>query len=535
MQSPGNHGSVSISRWMNTLRTLRGQSAGAGSNTVDDVCGAALRALDLADIPVAVIYTLHSDPPLAHMAGSIGLSDPSVMAAWPNSELLRTVIRTGAPVVLDPEDRLPPDWAAAASVAMILPVYAGDGDTPPTVLVAAVAPDRDFDDDFRTYLDLIADQIGATLASRARTAATDRSEAVNFQHTILGPTPLPHGFAVRYAPAVEPLSMGGDWYDVFSLGQGRIGIVVGDPVEHGVAAAAVMGQLRSAAQALLLRAPAPAQALSDLDNFARRIPAASCTTVFCAVIDVAASTVRYSSAGHPPPIVVDRTGSHLLDRAQSVPLAATETVMSRPEAETTLLPGATVLLYTDGLVERRGESLGVGIERASTSLNRCRNCHPNFVADQLMTDLAPVAGFDDDVALLLYRHPPASLQLRSPARPASLAVIRDHLRRWLPAAAIDDDDAEEVLLAVGEATANATEHASEGGTRQVELTVTAQFTKAGGLALCVTDDGRWHQTETPRMGRGNGIALMNALVDTVEITSTGQGTTVEMRKELNRP
>jgi anti-sigma regulatory factor (Ser/Thr protein kinase) len=526
-QSPGTGlGSPSkMSPWLRTLRTLRQLSPSADSS-FEDVCVTALQALDSTDIAFAVLYTF--DPSqTVHVAAST--ADPSATGAGLGDELLRKVVSTGVPIILDPAPR---EWAGAESAAVILPVTAGDDDVPATVLVVAVAPGRDVDDDFLTYLDLIADQIGALLARRARARATDRAEAVAFQRAILGPTLLPHGFAVRYAPAVEARAMGGDWYDVISLGQGRIGIVVGDPVEHGVAAAALMGQLRSAAQALLIRSSGPAQALSDLDNFARRIPSASCTTVFCAVIDVPTSTVRYSSAGHPPPIVVDRTGSQLLDRAQSVPIAATETVLSRPEAEMTLLPGATVLLYTDGLVERRGESLGVGIERASTSLNQCRHCHPDFVADQLMTDLEPVTGFDDDVALLLYRHPPASLRLRSPARPASLAIIRDHLRRWLPSAAVDDDAAEEVLLAVGEAAANAAEHASKEGTQQVEMTVTAQLTKAG-LALSIADDGRWHQSDTPQLGRGNGIALMNALVDAVEITSTGRGTTVEMRKELN--
>lgn len=174
----------------------------------------------------------------------------------------------------------------------------------------------------------------------------------------------------------------------------------------------------------------------------------------------------------------------------------------------------------------------MGIERASAALNRYRHRHPDYVADQLMTDLAPPSGFDDDVALLLYRHPPSSLTLRSPALPASLASIRYRLRRWLPAAAINADSAEEVLLAVGEAAANATEHAARNATHQVELTVTARLTKAG-LAVTVADDGHWHESSPSDANRGHGIALMHALVDNVEITSTGDGTTVDMLKELH--
>jgi PAS domain S-box-containing protein len=390
---------------------------------------------------------------------------------------------------------------------------------------------RDVRPEDRALFDLLTGHLSQALAT-AREYEQTRAVALTLQHAILGPTSLPHGFAVRYTPAVEPLEVGGDWYDVITLDDNRIGIVVGDSVGRGLPAAAVMGQLRSAAQALLLRTPKPAKALAGLDNFARRLPPAKCTTVFCAVIDLATSTVRYSSAGHPPPVLVDRTGAQILDRAQSVPLAATETVWSRPEAEARLLPGGTLLLYTDGLVERRGESLDVGIGRASKALNRYRHSHPDYVADQLMTDLAPPSGFDDDVAVLLYRHPPSSLTVRSPARPTSLAAIRDRLRRWLPAAAIDAETAEEVLLAVGEAAANAAEHAMKTATHQVELTVTARLTKAG-LALTVADDGHWTEPSASEADRGHGIALMHALVDDVKITSTGHGTTVDMLKGLH--
>lgn len=383
----------------------------------------------------------------------------------------------------------------------------------------------------RALFDLLIGHLSQALAT-AREYEQTRAVALTLQHAILGPTQLPHGFAVRYTPAVEPLEVGGDWYDVITLDDNRIGIVVGDSVGRGLPAAAVMGQLRSAAQALLLRTPDPAKTLAGLDNFARRLPPASCTTVFCAVIDLSTSTVTYSSAGHPPPVLVDRTGGQILDRAQSVPLAATETVWSRPDAEARLLPGATLLLYTDGLVERRGESLDIGIGRASKALNRYRHSHPDYVADRLMFDLAPPSGFDDDVAVLLYRHPPSSLTLRSPARPTSLAVIRERLRRWLPAAAINAETAEEVLLAVGEAATNAAEHARKNATHQVELTVTARLTK-DRLALTVADDGHWHEPSESEADRGHGIALMHALVDAVKITSTGHGTTVDMLKDLH--
>jgi len=129
---------------------------------------------------------------------------------------------------------------------------------------------------------------------------------------------------------------------------------------------------------------------------------------------------------------------------------------------------------------------------------------------------------------------PDPLRIRLPAIPASLAVIRAHLRTWLPTAQVTPSAAADVLLAVGEAASNAVEHAVRGIAGDVELEVTARATTTG-LALTVKDNGRWH---TPRKSersaqRGHGSRLMSALVDTVTITPTPQGTTVEMRKELH--
>jgi anti-sigma regulatory factor (Ser/Thr protein kinase) len=128
---------------------------------------------------------------------------------------------------------------------------------------------------------------------------------------------------------------------------------------------------------------------------------------------------------------------------------------------------------------------------------------------------------------------PAPLSIRLPAIPASLAVIRGHLRSWLPTALVNPAAAAEVLLAVGEAAANAVEHAVRGATREVIVEVTAQATSTG-LALTVKDNGRWHAPPgSAPSRRGHGSKLMKALVDTVTITPTPQGTTVEMRKELH--
>jgi anti-sigma regulatory factor (Ser/Thr protein kinase) len=128
---------------------------------------------------------------------------------------------------------------------------------------------------------------------------------------------------------------------------------------------------------------------------------------------------------------------------------------------------------------------------------------------------------------------PAPLRIRLPAIPASLAVIRAHLRSWLPAATVNPSTAADVLLAVGEAAANAVEHAVTRAARDVVVEVTAHATNTG-LALTIRDNGRWYaRPSTASDERGYGTRLMRALVDTVTITPSPQGTTVELHKELH--
>jgi PAS domain S-box-containing protein len=376
----------------------------------------------------------------------------------------------------------------------------------------------------------------AQVLARARDYAQARAVALTLQHAILGPTRLPHGFAVRYAPAVAPLEVGGDWYDVVPLPGQRIGVLVGDCVGRGLPAAAVMGQLRSAAQAVLLRASGPAEALADLDTFASRIPAAMCTSVFCAIIDLATATVTYSSAGHPPPILVSPRGDwSLLEQAQALPLAVLPDDARRRQASAPLPAGATLLLYTDGLVERRRQALDDGIRAAAEVLAAHRGQHPDTLADQITSDMMPLAGFEDDVAVLIYRHPPDPLSVLVTAPdPSCLATIRARFRRWLPAAGIGAAAGVDILIAVGEAAANAFEHglAARGdGTGPVQITVIARVAGTS-LEVTVTDTGSWRPPRPAASTRGNGIPVMRALMDAVTISTTEHGTAVTMTKDL---
>ncbi|MEI4274080.1 SpoIIE family protein phosphatase [Klenkia sp. LSe6-5] len=401
----------------------------------DRAARAAMAALSRAaeDVPFGLVYLLDPDGRAAHLAATTWLDTPPpvpLVQRLPSDSAAdwawRALTSGTRDVTTGLAERLPgllPGGPGGDQVdgAVALPLVVAGQTAPVGVLVAGVAPHLRLDEDYLAFLELVAGQVAAVVtdaqayeAERAR--AAERADAarevalaatevsVTLQRSILGPVELPDGFAVRYEPATSALEVGGDWYDVVELADDVFGVVVGDVVGRGLSAAAVMGQLRSAGRALLLEANGPAQVLSALDRFAALVPGAICSTVFCAVVDRAAGTLTYSSAGHLPALLTGADGTgRLLDGARALPLAVLPD-RPRPETEVALRAGDSLLLYTDGLVERRDEALDEGIARAVATVREGRALSPDVLAavlvDQLIAD-----DQDDDVALLLYRHP----------------------------------------------------------------------------------------------------------------------------------
>ncbi|MFE5916967.1 PP2C family protein-serine/threonine phosphatase [Streptomyces sp. NPDC002285] len=214
-----------------------------------------------------------------------------------------------------------------------------------------------------------------------------------------------HRAAVRYRPAVGALNVCGDWYDLIDLvGGNRIGVSVGDVVGHGLEAAGVMGQLRSALSATSRVADGPAQALDVLGRYAHVVDGAESATAVATFIDCDARTITYSSAGHPPPVLVHADGRvEFLDLATDPPLDARPDPRPRPQAATTYSDGATLALYTDGLIERRREDIDTGLARLADALVRNRTSDPEAVADAVLLELLPPGGATDDTALIIVR------------------------------------------------------------------------------------------------------------------------------------
>ena len=353
-----------------------------------------------------------------------------------------------------------------------------------------------------------------------------RETSLTLQHAMLAPTGLPAGFAVRYEPAVTPLEIGGDWYDVLPLGHHRIGIIVGDCVGRGLPAAAVMGQLRASARALLLTGAEPAKLLEELDAVAQLIPNAFCTTVFLSVLDTESGVFSYSCAGHPPAVLAAPGSAHtLISDARSVPLAVQRRT-PRPQASVKLPPGSTLMLYTDGLVERRGGLLEDGMARAADLVGGGRSRTLDDVADALMAELEPTGGYPDDVAILLYRQP-APLEMDFTADVRHLAPSRAALRTWLSEVGVEPAQIQDMLIATGEAVANAIEHGHRSRPDGIiSLRATAVV---DGLHVSVIDSGVWKTPHhVPSEHRGRGLSLMRCLVQDLSIRSNDAGTTVHM-------
>ncbi|WP_432157585.1 MULTISPECIES: PP2C family protein-serine/threonine phosphatase [unclassified Streptomyces] len=235
----------------------------------------------------------------------------------------------------------------------------------------------------------------------------ERKVAVTLQQAMLRTPDLDHhrDVAVRYLPAAGSLNVCGDWYDVVDIPPDRLAVAVGDVIGHGLEAAAVMGMLRAALSAAIRALERPAQALEVLGLYARSVEGALGTTAFKAIIDARSRLITYSSAGHPPPVLVRPDGGwDFLDRATDPPLGARPQHVPRPQSSASYRPGDTLVLYTDGLIERRGEDIDVGLRRLTDVLGEyAGRLGAEQLADTVLDRLGVRGGGRDDVALIVVR------------------------------------------------------------------------------------------------------------------------------------
>jgi serine phosphatase RsbU (regulator of sigma subunit)/anti-sigma regulatory factor (Ser/Thr protein kinase) len=366
----------------------------------------------------------------------------------------------------------------------------------------------------------------------ARLYERERGIALELQSTLL-PEDLPEipgvATASRYRAGGDGVRVGGDWYEVVTLGGGRVGMAIGDVVGRGVRAAAMMGHLRMALRAYALEGEAPAIVAERMARFVRTLDRDQMSTCVYAVLEPATGVLRCANAGHPPPLVLAGDGrASFLTGRPGLPLGVTADY-EYPELRATLEPGSTVLLYTDGLVEKRGEPLDVGLER----LREVAAGAPVEPLEELCERVLEVLVQEapgDDVALLAVRVlPPEAgpLDLALPAEPGALVTLRRRLGAWLAHAGAGKSETYDIVLATCEASANAVEHAYGPGEAKFRVMARAE---EGEVTVEVRDNGAWRDQRDPRRGRG--LAVMRELMDDVSVNSDDEGTNVRLRRRL---
>jgi anti-anti-sigma factor len=409
------------------------------------------------------------------------------------------------------------------------------GDRVVGALAVTFRTPRPFDHDERAFLLTVADQV-AVAFERAALADVRREMAETLQRSLLpGDLPAVDRLAVtaRYLPAVHGTSAAGDWYDVLPLAGGAVAVAVGDVVGNGAPAAAVMGQLRSALAGLLLAGFSPAQALEVLDRFAGHVSGARLSTVSCLRLEPDTGRLTHSHAGHPPPLLVNavvatREGTvrdGYLDGGLG-PALGLHAPGPRPEATITLSPAATLVLYTDGLVERRGATLDDGLERLADAVTARRSDPLPALVDGVLSELVDGDGGNDDVAVVAVRLLPAPLRLDLPGEPVRLAEVRRAVRQWASEAGLHPDAIEDLLLALGEATGNAVEHAYREADVPGRVGVEVHLDPAGDVVVSVTDTGTWRPPPADPGFRGRGLQIVSALARGVDLSPGVDGTTL---------
>jgi anti-sigma regulatory factor (Ser/Thr protein kinase) len=404
------------------------------------------------------------------------------------------------------------------------------------------------------------------VADAERRCEAAQEMAAQWQEALL-PTALPvlprARIAARYLVSGPDQPAGGDWFDAIPYADGRIALAVGDVVGHGVAASAAIGQLRTVLAELLAAEADLGYVLERVDAFAARTPALRAATLALAVLDPADGTLRYTTCGHPPPLVIGTDGAaRFLDGTGTGPLG---TGSAPVLASGVLAPGELVLLYSDGLIERPDRTIpegmadlaavaGDAIAGRTVALNAVPLGADASAAErvcQLTVELLTGPGYADDVTALAAQRiadPVPALRLELPSERASLTVARDAFAEWLGRLDVTAEDREALHLAMVEIVTNAIEHAYPDGEAGV-VGLEATLGDDGSVECRITDQGTWRRPDPAKADRGHGLMVAGQVVDAMLVSHPPQpapeperekaggtrGTVVALRHRLRRP
>ncbi len=378
---------------------------------------------------------------------------------------------------------------------------------------------------------------GAAIPLIATILATsiDQAEALEHHYTVskrLQKAMLParlvqaegHSFDAAYRPASDEADVGGDWYDAFELGEGTIGISVGDVTGHGLEAAVAMSEIRRALRAAAATTDSPKALLNYVDGIVSA-EGIGMATAIVGIYDVSTNVLRYASAGHPPPALLSAS-----KRAHFLPAGGLLLGLGGNPASddytVTLSPGTSCFFYTDGLLEY-GRDVIAGERALLAALERIANAGTP-TADALHAEIfSDIVNTDDSATLALHHSESldgAHERLEFSGIPICASLTRESLRHFCERNGIFGEHQYDVLMAIGEAVANAIEHGTQGSQHTFIIDLEA---RADELVAHIDSYGHWRMF-TPRDERGRGIPIMRSYAKRLEISSTHERTRITL-------
>jgi serine phosphatase RsbU (regulator of sigma subunit)/anti-sigma regulatory factor (Ser/Thr protein kinase) len=401
--------------------------------------------------------------------------------------------------------------------------------------VGTLRPRAFRDDDIR-LLQLAGDR--AALAIDNSQLAEWRMATEIMQRTLLPMVPMGFPqipglrFSAKYLPAGSGTKIGGDWYDVFQLPNGRVGFAIGDVAGRGVVAASVMAEVRTALRAYALEGHDLATVMSLLNDLLGSMRRNRSATASLFALDVESEELSVVSAGHLPALLLGPDGSaRFLAEAEGPPVGLLPGF--KYAAQSLQFPtGSTLVMYTDGLVERRDEPIDRGLERLANASRLAAGTDDTTFADRVYKGLVSEVSMEDDIALLAIESLPLGprMELSLEATPRVLSGLRRAIGHWLIKLGIAERERFDIILACSEAAGNAIEHAY--GPQDATFAVDCRWS-AGEVRVTVRDTGSWRRSNS--RGRGRGLMLMRESMDSVEVDQTESGTVVTLVKRVEEP
>jgi anti-anti-sigma factor len=349
--------------------------------------------------------------------------------------------------------------------------------------------------------------------------------------------------AAQYLVATQDAGAGGDWFEAVPGDDGNVFLVVGDVVGHGVQAAAVMAQLRTAIRMGLLAGKDIHESLATVDEFSKFVPGSKAATVCIGRLDAENGIFEYCTAGHPAPLLISGGIARFLQPTGAGPLGSGIGFSTRTEKVNV---DDALLLYSDGIIERPGRQLAASTAEFAAIASRLLDgsafpiettTRPvERLCSQTLELMLRTTGYNDDVTLLAAqrRTPPPPLHLTVGANIHAAREVREPLREWLSDIGADEADVMIIVQILCEFVENSFEHGYRSATAG-PIDVKAMLDAQGMVQASVTDRGRWKAPSADPGMRGRGLMLADALATQSRIVSSDSGTTASITHRLSRP